>query len=90
MSYRASGPIGMPKSVDARSIALIGAPSAEQLERFVQIGKQQAVDQKAGPVVNHDRRLADALGIGHRRGHGFVAGFAAANHFDQRHLAAPG
>ncbi len=86
MSYRANGPIGMPNSFAARSIALSWAPSANQFQRLVQEGQQQAVDQKARPVADHDRRLADALGIGHGRGHGFVAGLPAANHFDQRHL----
>ena len=72
--------LGRP--VDGLDLGAVG----EQLQRLVHVRQQQAIDQKAGPVVDHDRRLADALGVGHGRGHRLVAGLRAANHFDQRHL----
>ena len=76
----------MPNALAARSIALISAPSQSSSQRLVHVRQQQAIDQEAGPVVHHDRRLADALGVGHGRGDRLVAGLRAADHFDQRHL----
>ena len=55
--------------------------------RFVHVGQQQPIHEEAGPVVHHDRRLAERLGVGDRRGDRGVAGLLAANHFHQRHLA---
>ena len=73
MSYSSIGPIGMPKPVAALSMALIDAPSSKQQQGLVHVGQQHAIHQEAGPVVHHDRRLADRFGVGDGRGDGVVA-----------------
>ena len=89
-SYSVSGPIGMPKLLAACSIGLDLDAFEQQLERLVHVRQQQPIDQEAGPVVHHDRRLADALGKGHGRGHGLVAGLRRRGSLRPAASAAPG
>ena len=61
-------------------------PFAQHQCRFVHVRQQQPVDEEAGAVVHHDRRLAERLGVGDGGGDRGVAGLLAADHFHERHL----
>ena len=58
---------------------------AQQLAEACEIGEQDAVNEKAGAIIHHDRCFAHFAGPGHDFGNGLVRSFLAADHFNQRH-----
>ena len=58
---------------------------AQQLAEAGEVGEQDAINEEAGTIIDHDRRFAHFAGPGHNFGNGLIRGFFAADHFNQRH-----